>query len=215
MPSVHIVRAGEHLAAIAAQEGFSNPATILNHPDNAALAARPQPNLLDPGDELTIPDKTPFKATVGTGSVHKFTVAKAKPKLKVAFKTFRGDETLATDSTLSLDGGEDVATPLAAGALEAPIPPTCTRAVIKIPAPDDETPELIWAVQVGGLGRADSDDGAFARLRNLGYYRTVAADADERERRSAVEEFQADHDVALSGQLDDATRAKLIEIHGC
>jgi hypothetical protein len=38
---------------------------------------------------------------------------------------------------------------------------------------------------------------------------------EPRERKSAIEEFQADQGIKLSGELDDATKAKIAEIHGC
>jgi peptidoglycan hydrolase-like protein with peptidoglycan-binding domain len=65
------------------------------------------------------------------------------------------------------------------------------------------------------LARIEGDEGAFARLRNLGYYRAVPADTDARERRAAIEEFQFDQGLTLSGTMDDDTRAKIEEIYGC
>lgn len=54
----HVVRQGECLSAIAKRYGFASYRIIYDHPDNAELRrARPNPNLLFPGDVIVIPDR--------------------------------------------------------------------------------------------------------------------------------------------------------------
>ena len=210
----YLVKAGDHLVALAARMGFDDPKRILEHPDNAGLKGRKNPALLDPGEELTIEAK-PKEVSLPTGQTHKIVVQAPKAKLKVSLKTFRGAATQATEAQLTLGGGAAEAVSLDGGALEKPLPdPLVDRAVLAVKGADGR-PDLRWKLRLGHLGRIESDDGALARLRNLGYLRSVSGDAEPRERRSAIEEFQADNKLTLSGELDDATRAKLEEIHGC
>jgi hypothetical protein len=56
------------------------------------------------------------------------------------------------------------------------------------------------------LDPADTEAGYSARLDNLGYY---AEDAS-----MALMRFQSANDLNPTGQMDDATKAKLEEIHG-
>ena len=58
MAVTHVVAQGEYLSLIAARFGFRDPRVIWNHPDNAALRERRKnPNVLFPGDVLTIPER--------------------------------------------------------------------------------------------------------------------------------------------------------------
>ncbi len=57
MPITYTVEQGDCLDSIAFAHDFF-PDTIWNHPPNAAIRAeRKDPNILYPGDVLTIPDK--------------------------------------------------------------------------------------------------------------------------------------------------------------
>lgn len=216
MPKVHVVAPGEHLAAIATREGFGSVEPILQHGDNSALAGRPHPAILDPEEQVTIPDLAIKAFPVATGKRHKFVIKRLAVKLTVTMVTFRGTPTAATEAevTASEEGPEPAS--LSGGKLEVPLSdPARPEAIVQVASAGEGLPDLRWELQLGGLGRSETDTGALARLRNLGYYRTVSADAEEREQRSAIEEFQKDQAMALTGRLDDATRAKIAEIHGC
>jgi hypothetical protein len=215
MPRRYVVQAGDHLLAITAREGFEDSASILEHPDNADQRRRRNPAILDPGEDLTLPDLKPKQVSLTTGRVHKIVVSRPKAKLKVVVRTFRGGESKAEEVHLALGEGPTEAVSLVAGTLEKPLPhPLCDRASMTMKA-TGKHPELRWRLRLGHLGRIESDEGALARLRNLGYLRRVSDEAQSRERRSAIEEFQADHGLMLSGELDDDTRTKLEEIYGC
>jgi N-acetylmuramoyl-L-alanine amidase len=215
MPSQHTVAPGEHLTAIAAAAGFGDTKPILQHPDNAELAKRPHPTILEPGEQLTLPDLAPKTLGLATGKAHKIVVERPPAKLKLALKTFRGSATAATEGKLTLGDQPPKPVTLDGGAFEEPLVPTLESALLAVTAPDDKGPEIRWQLRLGHLGRSESEEGALARLRNLGYYRAVSKEVEPRERKSAIEEFQADQGMKLSGELDDATKAKIAEIHGC
>jgi hypothetical protein len=70
-------------------------------------------------------------------------------------------------------------------------------------------------VKIGHLDPLDEETGWKARLINLGYYEGCLADPDGTRFQYAIEEFQCDQDVKVSGKLDDSTKAKLKQVHGC
>lgn len=215
MPVRHDVASGDHLALLAARAGIGDVRRILDHGENSALASRPHPAILEPGEVVVIPDFQAANFTIASGKIHKFVFRRLTTKLKITFKTFRGGPTVATDNTVAVGDAPEQPLPLSAGAFEVETKPTDTAAIANVPAPGNGQPDLVWRLRLGALGRAEGDEGAFARLRNLGYYRTVPSDADERERKSAIEEFQVDQDMKPTGQLDAATRDKLVEAYGC
>ena len=72
MAETRVVQQGDHLSSISAEEGFANFHTILDHPDNAGLAANRDPHVLQPGDQLTIPDREDRTELRPTDNVHTF-----------------------------------------------------------------------------------------------------------------------------------------------
>jgi len=84
MPKSHIVKQGECLTTIAYRYGFRDYHPIHDLPANAALwAKRSNPNILFPGDEVVIPDLKQKRASVATGSLHRFQVTKPKKMLRL------------------------------------------------------------------------------------------------------------------------------------
>jgi hypothetical protein len=215
VPGQRSIQAGDHLTKIAEQLGLPDTETILSLEANAPLRDRPHPEMLDPGELVTLPDVEPLQFTLATGKRHELTIHRLKPKLRVAFTTFAGRSVTATEAEVKCAGRPAETKGLADGELEMPIPPTCPLAEVELPASVEGRPAVRWRLRLGYLRRNESDEGAFARLRNLGYYRQVAKEAETRERRSAIEEFQFAQALPLTGTLDDATRAKIEEIYGC
>jgi hypothetical protein len=215
VPTQYQVKAGDHLTAIAERLGFRDTQTILSQAANNSLSGRPHPEMLNPGETLSLPDLKPLTFSLATGKRHRLTIPRPKAKLCVAFVTFQGKATTASDAEVTPDGRPAQKLGLDSGKLETKIPPACGQAVVTIASGDDGKPDLEWHLRLGHLPRSEGDEGAFARLRNLGYYRVVPKDADARERRAALEEFQLDQGLTLTGELDDATRAKIEEVYGC
>lgn len=86
--------------------------------------------------------------------------------------------------------------------------------------------ETLFDVAIGALDPIDTESGLHARLVNLGYLEApLPAPAGEvdpeeegarlRELAAAIEELQCDQGLPQTGALDGATRAKLLELHGC
>ena len=87
MGKVHVVKPGDHLPKLGADEGFANIGVIWDHPRNAELkAVRKDVCILNPGDEIFVPDKKPKTVTVATGKAHKLIVSQPKLRLVIAVK---------------------------------------------------------------------------------------------------------------------------------
>lgn len=72
---------------------------------------------------------------------------------------------------------------------------------------------LHYQFQLGDLPPSSAMFGAQIRLRNLGYYYGEDTDVTSPEMVSALMEFQADHRLKVTGELDGETAAKLGEVH--
>jgi hypothetical protein len=208
MPS-YTVQKGDHLSALAEKFGFRQVKTIWDHPKNAALKSkRKDPHILHPGDELFIPDKEPKTESRATAQVNKFQLTSEPLKLKLLLQDINSQPRANVDCTLDLDGAVTTEKTGGDGTIEKVIPKTAK--VGKLTLPDLEVPLLI-----GHLDPVDEESGQIARLNNLGY-EPGDVDAPDAERfRSAVEEFQCDHDLKVDGVCNAATQAKLKEVHGC
>src|SRR5262245_54731482 len=83
----HQVGQGEHLPAIALTYGFPDFHKIWDDAGNAALRKQRQnPNVLNPGDKVFIPDKQEKEVAGQTEKRHRFQVRKPELKLKLVLK---------------------------------------------------------------------------------------------------------------------------------
>lgn len=216
MPRVHRVEQGDCLASIAHRYGFGTWRAIYDHPDNEALRAqRPDPHVLAPGDTVVIPDKAERSAEVATGAEHSFRVRLPRVHLRLHLRG-RGGEPLA-DTRYEVEvGGQTLSgTTDGDGLLEEEVPADATSGRLRVFAYEDD-PERSTDLElaIGHLDPVHEDDGARARLRNLGYpVRPGGDDGDGESLARAVRRFQKDHELEVSGALDDATLDKLQEVH--
>ncbi len=83
----------------------------------------------------------------------------------------------------------------------------------------DEYPtgtRLNWPIEIGEdpFAPASEIEGALLRLRSLGYYTAEPTPTLTPGAMAALRRFQADNGLAVTGELDDETAAKLEELHG-
>jgi len=71
--------------------------------------------------------------------------------------------------------------------------------------------ERIATIALRDLDPLDEQTGVIKRLQNLGLYHGDDADPDEL--RDAIVDFQQLYGLMATGELDDAGRAKLREVH--
>jgi N-acetylmuramoyl-L-alanine amidase len=166
----HTVAQGECLASIAHRYGFADFHAIYDHPENAAFKRRrPNPDVIRPGDRITIPDKDVKQVPIATGAEHAFVVKRQRRKLHLVFQDDAGTPFADMPYRLSAPGFERRGTTPGDGSIEADVPMNLTDLQLEIghlkrhlhlahldPAWDPETDEAIPA-------------GVQARLQHLGY----------------------------------------------
>lgn len=214
----HVVKQGQHLAWIAEQYGFSHHDAVWSHPDNAELKKkRKAPEILAPGDELTIPERGDKEVGCEAGKLHRFTVRTDRLELRVRVRDLAGRPRSGEACTLATGAEEAPLSTDGEGVVVKRIVRTQTRATLTIEG-------ATFDLSIGELDPIDLDTGWQARLINLGYLEpplrlppeSGALDEDsQRELRGAIEEFQCDHEMKPTGTMDAATLSRLREVHGC
>lgn len=208
MPSQYIVKQGDHLSGIAEQFGFTDYREIWNYPENADLKKqRKNPHVLFPGDCIIVPDKVERIESRSTEKRHKFKLRRDPLILRLALKDF--DDLPIANIACELRIGSNLyrLKTDGEGKLEQKIPNSAQGGTLSIPELGMEVP-----MRIGDLDPVTEKSGWQGRLANLGYN---PGDSDEEQLRCAIEEFQCDYKLPVTGVLDDATKAKMEQVHGC
>jgi Putative peptidoglycan binding domain len=209
----HIVDDGDCIQSIAAQYGFEDGDDIWNDSHNASLKQlRGDGSQLHPGDEVFIPEPKPKQFNLATGKRHKIVVPRPKRVIRLRFLDEDG-EPMSGDYVFRAGDLERKGTLDGDGVLEQKIPADVMCAEVSLG-------EITRTVFIGHMNPlSDTEDegtsGAQARLTNLGY---ITGEIDGQlgpMTQAALQEFQADHDLEVTGELDDDTIAKLRDEHGC
>lgn len=219
MSQSHVVRRGECLALIAQRHGFSDYRVLYDHPDNADLRkARPNPNVLFPGDVVHIPAKEEKSVPAATGRSHKFEVAVAKKMLRVVFKNHEGKPLAGAKYRIEIGkaaSDEDVieGTTDGDGLLEEAVLPRVAEVFLHIEG-------RVLRLHLGGLnpiGDLAKNDasGVQARLANLGFDVGPIDGVAGRRTQHALAVFQAEQGLKVDGEPGKETLAKLVAVHGC
>jgi len=165
--------------------------------------------VLYPGDQLFIPDRNLKTVSVPTTKVHRFRTTVKPLLLRIVLKDFDDKPLANTPCELEVEGKSQKLTTDGKGQIEVKIPKTAQKGTLRVPSLDMEVP-----IKIGHLDPVEEDSGWQGRLINLGYHAGPVGDTDEELLRYAVEEFQCDHGLKVSGKLDTATLVKLKEVHG-
>lgn len=209
----YVVRQGDHLQQLAYERGF-DAMTVWNDAKNDALRkARPDPNILAPGDVLYIPAQ-PAWHDLAVGSTTTFTSPRA-PDLDMSVAFTQAGKPIANAKCV-VHGLPPPASPLQTdgdGKLQLTVPVDVR--VLYVEFPDTK---LVVTLNVGALDPTSEPSGVWERLRNLGHVDPSAPPlgyTNDEELAEAVRAFQNAQGLPVTGQLDDATRAKLETAHGC
>ncbi len=206
----HLVQAGECLHAIAESRGFTWE-TLWNLPENEPLKqAKRAPHLLHPGDRVFVPDPRPKEVEGGAEARHRFKRVGIPNKLRV--QIFDDGQPLK-NLGFEIDFGGEVqrGTSDGEGVVETFIPKGAQSARLKI---GEGARQKAYELDLGELAPTEGISGVQARLNNLGY------DAGEVDgylgpnTRDALRRFQLKQALKETGEPDDETVKKLIELHG-
>jgi N-acetylmuramoyl-L-alanine amidase len=227
---IHKVKQGEHLTSIASMYGFRDFRTVWLHPDNSELRAlRRNPNLLFPGDEVSIPEKQQKSEPSDTGKLHRFQIKGQKLLLQIIVQDINANA--RRDTFYLLKVHEDVFghNTDAKGMTKDKIEDSDRDGELLL---DD--PRLLFRLKIGHLNpliespetvadekeRREAIAGWQDRLNNLGYFAGYTP-TNDRQLHWAIEEFQCEHGwnpvkgKKPTGKTDHETRDKLEEVHGC
>jgi hypothetical protein len=209
MSTIHKVSRGDGIARIAWQYGFF-PDTVWNHPPNAALKSlRQNSEILQPGDEVAVPDKEPKQESGPTDRRHRFRLYGIPVKFQV--RLMWDDEPRAgLPYEFIIDGNRRVSgTTDAEGWIRVPLMPDAQTGRLII----DHGAE-VYNLQLGYVDPLDSLTGIQSRLRNLGFFEGDSDGQASPALTSAIADFQRHYQLDVSGQIDDATRNALRQTFG-
>ncbi len=203
----YTVKQGDYIASLAYDAGFLSWKTVWEDGKNASLRDQRNPNVLFPGDVVQIPARQKR-------------VEDAPPTERTTFQTI-GDPVTVKLVVLSWDG-----TPLSSTDVQfkpgtAETMKTAEDGSAKKNVDPTGTKEghlllkgFSLSLKLGHLDPAEEFSGQVWRLNNLGYRAGSPPTKDDDAFRSAVEEFQCDNSIAVSGLCDGATQDKLRTVHG-
>lgn len=230
------VRQGDTTAGIAFRNGLIWE-TIWEHPNNAQLrASRDNKNILKPGDVLFIPERSQGEESCSTDQRHRFRRKGVPERFRLRFvedpqqiMEGGGDtEEGAGDSgaqeqekdvpradvsyLFEIDGQITNGTTDQDGWIEYSIPPDVQsgRIILNPSTPQEEE----YRLQVGHLNPISELSGVKHRLQNLGLFEGEIDDQPTPELETALRTFQERHNLTVSGEPDQPTRDKLVEVHG-
>lgn len=198
MSKTHIVRQGDHISALAAENGFANFHRIWDHANNAELAKVRDPHVLLPGDRIFIPDAEQKQEDRPTDATHTFVADVPKLFMRVKLKDVDGQplKGVACDVTLPPDNQPVPQSTDGDGIVQEQVPrEQAMRGNIVAHAPAAPPAEgerlLKYDLLIGHLDPHTEATGQQARLSNLGYFAGYAA-RDLDALLWAAEEFRCD-----------------------
>lgn len=207
MARVHITRQGESLGSIARANGFLSHQALYEHAANQELKRRrPDPNLLEPGDPVAIPDATPRELERATGQWHEETLDVEEPLLRLKLLDLERKPLPNQAYELSLDGEIRSGVTDGNGLLEEPIEYGTRTAELRTTVQLGEEPrELVWRLVLDGVDPKGTVKGLQGRMKNLGYYYGAIDGCLGPFTRAAVASFQAAAGLAVTGDANEET----------
>ena len=211
MSDTYTIRKGECLSSIAKKFGFSRWQTIYKHPDNEAFRKkRPNPNIVCPGDQLTIPERLIREENCTTDKRHKFVLKKQKTLLSIVVQDASGKPLDGKEYKLEIEGRNEPYRGVVEsdGLVEVLIEADTVEGMLTVYASGGG---YTWHLDIGDLDPVGESSGAIARLQNLAY--EIADEASPGDLAGILESFQLEHGLSVTGELDDDTLGRLTVLH--
>ncbi len=216
----YIVRQGDYLAKIAFEHGFDAD-ELWDLAENSDLRKeRASGNILCPSDIVRLPDGPACGATVRVGGGNSYVTSLPQVELRLRLRD-DGEPLASAGFTVRGGGYASEGTTDDEGVARFRVP--CLLAFATIEVPDKGVRFPIW---IGALDCASTDSGVADRLRNLAPQGETPRSegvnccalhgvSDANPGDPAVMAFQSEEGVAVSGAVDDETRAKVRAAYGC
>jgi N-acetylmuramoyl-L-alanine amidase len=207
----YTVKQGDSTTSIAYDHGLQWE-TIWNHSSNTELRERrAHANILYPGDVIFIPVREEKLVSVSTEQLHRFRRRGVPEMLRISLLDEDDEPRSDIPYILEIDGRSFRGASNAEGIIEHPIPPNAMRGRLIV----DESQEEEYHLNLGHLDPIDEISGVQARLNNLGF-NYVGGDVNgemETATVRALRAFQRKYNLPVTGEIDEATRRQLEELH--
>lgn len=205
------VRQGDCISSIAREHGHFWE-TIWDDGANSELReVRQDPNVLLPGDRVTLPARERKEESIAPEMRHRFERLGEPSMLRL--RLLRDGEPRANlPYTLEVDGHERSGTTDAEGKIDEPIPGNTRRG--RLTVGNESEGRVVYDLNLGRLDPVATTTGVQARLAHLGFYGGEIDGELDDETREAVREFQRSERLSESGDADEQTRERLKEVHG-
>jgi hypothetical protein len=193
---IHVVEQGECLLSLAARFGFADWRTIYGAAENEALRkARPNGDLLHPGDEVFVPELPKNSDACESDQVHTFTVKRPKVKLRVTLLDDQDAPIADKRFVIEAEGFRREGRTTAEGLIDERVPARLSSCELFVFLDDDDVADMEYTLQIGHLDPVETPSGVEARLHNLGYRGDLAA---------CMRAFRADRGLAEHEGIDQA-----------
>ncbi|MCH7812390.1 MAG: peptidoglycan-binding protein [Planctomycetes bacterium] len=239
----YVVKDGECISSIAKNQGYFWK-TIWNEPANSELKTlRKDPNVLLPGDRVTIPELKPKQESSETEMHHRFRRLGEPALFRIRLlkepqvEEDPDDDEIGQTDTRDAQSGDEADTGTiqdepranvpyrliidreqytgnsdANGYIQCPIPGNAKRGeLILNPGTKDEER---YPLKLGQVSPITEIVGLRERLANLGFECAGEGDKITPDLEAAITAFQAYCGLDVTGKPDEATRDKLLEMHG-
>jgi hypothetical protein len=210
----YTVQQGDTIAKIARAGDLASWKRIYDHPENADFRQkRPNPNLIFPGDVVFVPDREDRAEHAPVDKRHTYIYHKPTQMLRIAVEDMDGKRLANEPYQLWIDREFSSGTTDGEGMLEKEIPIESSTGKLVVG-------DYRWDLGIGELNPMDEStpdrgvSGAQGRLLNLGYPVGTIDGIYGPKTAAAIRYFQADEHLPENGELDAATRAKLVAVHG-
>ena len=207
----YLVAQGDCVSSIAKEKGYFWE-TIWNHAPNSELkTVRKDPNILFPGDRVTLPPKSPKQDSGATEMRHRFLRRGEPCGLRIRILKADDKPRASQPYTLVVDGTEQTGMTDHAGYLTIPIRGDAREGLLTVGTPEDQ---VSYKLALGSLDPIEEISGVQTRLENLGYALEGEHGVMGPNTEQAIRDFQDTHRLTVTGEPDAPTRAKLQEVHG-
>ncbi len=210
--AIYTVKPGDCLSSIAASFGLGDYKDIYDAPANAEYRKlRPNPDVIQPGDKIVIPDLIPFTRVLATGQKHTVKVKLPRAKLQVYLKDADGEPIAGKSYVLQVEGQDDKpGTTTGDGLVDEDVPAAASKALIVFPSEG-----FSFDVELGRVDPLGDGMTLANRLSNLGYPcpRTSSRKESAENLRYALARFQTDNGLDPTGEADQKTRDLLLKAH--